>query len=303
MPLTPRDALDLVKRSASSWLDDDAASIGAAIAFYTILSIAPTMLLVIGVASLFFGEEAASGALMNQLRDLVGDNGAMAMQGILASAEETSGSGLLPVVTGLAVLTIGATTVFMELQSGLNRIWRAVPRTGVTGYLRRRLIAFGVILGAGFLLTVSLLLSTAIALVGTLWSARIGGWEWLMQFFNLAIWFAITTGLFAMIYKVLPNRRIAWQDVWVGAAITSLLFALGKHLIGLYIGRAAVASSYGAAGAFVALIIWVYYSAQIFLLGAEFTYQYARSHGSLRDTQDAFAARAVARHAVPDPRR
>lgn len=280
--MSPRDLLQLIKQAVISWIDDDAPSMGAAIAFYTILSLAPLLLIVIGVAGFFFGEEAARGALLGELTELIGENGAAAVQATLSSAQSSDGT-LLSLLVGVAALVIGATTVFMELQSDLNRIWRAPPRRGVTGYVRRRLLAFGVIIGVGFLLTVSLVTSTAISALGSYSQQRFGAWEAPMQLLNIAVSFGIITVLFAMIYKLLPAARIAWRDVWVGAAITSLLFAVGKYAIGLYIGRAAFSSSYGAAGAFVVLIIWVYYSSQIFLLGAELTYQYARNFGSLRD--------------------
>ena len=284
--MSPRETAQLIRRCVAGWIEDDAPSMGAAIAFYTMLSIAPLMLLVIAVASFFFGNEAASGALFAQLRSLVGENGALAAQAVIGSAVQQNGDGLGPILLGVAITAIGATTVFMEIQSDLNRIWKTPPRSGVSGYLRSRLIALGIILGAGFLLTVSLVLSAAISALGNVWQGHLEGWQWAAQILNLGLWLLITTGLFAMIYKVLPARRVGWHDVWIGAAVTSLLFAIGKQLIGLYLGHTATASSYGAAGAFVVLIVWVYYSAQIFLLGAEFTYHYACEHGSLRAARD-----------------
>ena len=279
--MTLRETARLLRRSVRGWVEDDAPSMGAAVAFYTIFSIAPLLLLVIAVASFFFGDEAATGALFAELRSLVGENGALAAQAVIGSAVQHHGDGIGPILLGVAMLAVGATTVFMEIQSDLDRIWKAPPRSGVSGYLRRRLVALGIILGAGFLLTVSLVLSAAISALGTFWQGHLEGWRWAAQGLNLGLWFLVTTGLFAMIYKVLPGRRVGWRDVWVGAAVTSLLFAVGKQLIGLYLGHTATASSYGAAGAFVVLIVWVYYSAQIFLLGAEFTYHYACAHGSL----------------------
>lgn len=280
--MSPRPALQLVRNALAAWVADRAASMGAAIAFYTILSIAPLLLIVIGVAGFFFGEDVASGALLDEMRELVGPHGAEALQAVLASAQRSEHTGVVAMLAGVGTLALGATTVFMEIQEDLNHIWRAEPRKGLSGYLRRRLIAFGVILGTGFLMTVSLVLSAAVTALGEFWHARFGGVEWPVQLANFALWFGVTTLLFGMIYKLLPYRYIAWRDVWVGAAITSLLFALGRHLIGLYLGHAAVASSYGAAGAFVVFVVWVYFSAQIFLLGAELSYQYARSYGSLR---------------------
>lgn len=272
----------LALRSLRGWIDDGASSMGAAIAFYTLLSMAPLLLIVLTIAGLFFGDEAARGALHGQLAQLVGADGAAAIEGILGNAGDLAG-GLVSLLVGVLTLFIGATTVFAELQTDIDRIWKVqAPRgAGVLGYLRQRLMSFGVILGVGFLLMVSLVVSAVIAALGSLWERWWFGTELLLQLLNFALGFALITALFALIYKLLPSRRIAWSDVWVGAAVTSLLFGIGKFLIGLYLGKAAIASSFGAAGALVVVIVWVYYSAQTFLLGAEFTYQYARSHGSL----------------------
>lgn len=279
--LAPRQMLPLARRALQAWIDDGASSMGAALAFYTVLSMAPLLLIVITVAGFFFGEDAARGALMGEIAGMVGREGASAIQAVLASATN-SGGGPLSVVIGLATLLIGSTTVLAELQGDLDRIWRAPPPdgSGLTKLVRARLLAFGLILGVGFLLMVSLALSAAVSLLGSLWNDRLGGTEALLQLLNFLIGFAVTTALFAMIYKLLPRVAIEWSDVWIGAAITSLLFSAGKFLIGLYIGKAAIASSFGASGTLIAVIVWVYYSAQIFLLGAEFTYQFAQLHGS-----------------------
>jgi membrane protein len=184
---------------------------------------------------------------------------------------------------------VGATTVFAELQSDLDRIWRVPPdpRRAFGQFLRARLLSFGLILGVGFLLAVSLVLTAAITAFGELWNRWFPGGGVLLQALNTALGFAAVTLLFAMIYKVLPSVRIAWRDVFIGAALTSLLFSAGKYLIALYLGGAAISSSYGAAGALVAIVVWVYWSAQIFLLGAEFTHEYSRLHGSHRAAQNA----------------
>jgi membrane protein len=272
----------LAQRSLNGWIDDGASSMGAAIAFYTLLSMAPLLLIVLTIAGFFFGDEAARGALEQQLAQLVGPDGAQAVQGILGNAGNRAG-GLVSLLVGLLTLFIGATTVFAELQTDIDRIWKVqAPRgAGLLRYLRQRLMSFGVILGVGFLLMVSLVISAIIAALGNLWEQWLVGTEILLQLLNFAVGFAMITALFALIYKLLPSLRIAWSDVWVGAAVTSLLFGIGKFLIGLYIGKAAIASSFGAAGTLVVVIVWVYFSSQIFLLGAEFTYEYARSHGSL----------------------
>ncbi|EIT72215.1 MULTISPECIES: YihY/virulence factor BrkB family protein [Hydrocarboniphaga] len=281
IPLTFAQLKQIGRLAAEGWVDDNASSMGAAIAYYTMLSLAPLLLIVITTAGLIFGEEAARGALFGELAELVGDNGAQAIQAILISSSEL-GSGLISILIGLVTLFIGATTVFAELQSDLDRIWKApVPKHGgVLGFLRKRLLSFGMILGIGFMLIVSLVASAAIAAVGTLWNQWLMGTETLLQVLNFFVGFAVITGLFALIYKLLPSVPIAWSDVGIGAAVTSLLFSAGKFLIGLYLGKAAISSSFGAAGTLVVVIVWVYYSAQIFLFGAEFTYHFARERGS-----------------------
>lgn len=275
------EAMTLMRLSINSWLNDYAPSMGAAIAYYTVLSFAPLLLIVITVAGLFFGEDAARGALSAELEQIVGANGAATIESILQASDSAEGGGM-SLLLGSAMLFIGATTVFAELQSALDRIWKA-PReltSGIMSVLRARLLSFGVILGAGFLLVVSLVMSAGISAITTLWGSHFAGSEALLQVLNFALGYAVVTGLFAMIYKILPSVPIAWKDVWIGAAVTSMLFSIGKFLIGLYIGKAALSSAFGAAGTIVVLVVWVYYSAQIFLLGAEFTYHYASRHGS-----------------------
>ncbi|WP_428310366.1 YihY/virulence factor BrkB family protein [Hydrocarboniphaga sp.] len=284
--LTPREIGSLAKHAVVGWSDDNASSMGAAIAYYTMLSLAPLLLIVITIAGLIFGEDAARGALFGQLSELVGDNGAQAIQAILTSSSSLSG-GLFSIAIGVATLFIGATTVFAELQADLDRIWKAPVPTGggIMRFIHKRLLSLGVIIGVGFLLIVSLIASAAIAAVGTLWNHWLMGTAVLLQLLNFVVSFGVITALFALIYKLLPSVRIAWGDVWIGGAATSLMFAIGKFLIGLYLGTAAISSSFGAAGTLVVVIVWVYYSAQIFLLGAEFTYHYALRHGSLAQSR------------------
>jgi membrane protein len=273
---------NLIKKSCYAWVDDYAPSMGAAIAYYTLFSLAPFLILVIAVAGMVFGAEAARGEIVSQLRGLIGDEGAVAVQGLLKSASRPATSIFASIVGALTML-IGATSVFGELQSALDRIWRAPVQTqvsGLRGLLRGRLVAFGMIVTIGFLLLVSLVISAALAAMGTWSQGFFPGWEIAWQAVGLVVSFAITTVLFAMIYQILPRVRVSWNDVWVGAAVTALLFNLGKLAIGLYIGKAGVTSGFGAAGSLVVLLVWVYYSAQIFLLGAEFTWVYANSHGS-----------------------
>ncbi len=283
----------VLKKAVSGWVEHRAWSEGAALSYYTAFSIAPLLLIVISVAGLVFGQDAARGALVQQLQGMVSEDAARAVEELLASASEPA-EGIISTLIGVALLVVGATTVLAELQTALDTIWQAPERDrpgGVWGFIRSRIVTLGMVLGIGFLLLVSLVVSTAITALGRFWDPMFGGWEALATVFNLLVSFALVTSLFAMIYKFLPHVRVRWHDVWVGAAVTALLFTVGKYLIGLYIGKGAVASGFGAAGSLVVLLVWVYYSAQIFLLGAEFTAVYARTHGSLRD--QAVGARAA----------
>jgi len=277
----------LFKDSVRAWYDDYAASMGAALSYYTIFSIAPLLVIVIAVAGLAFGSGAASGAIFEQMRGMVGDSGAAAIQGLVKSASEPAAS-IIAGITGIITLILGATSVLGELQSSLNRIWRAPPpkEKGLVRMLRARVLSFSMILVLGFLLLVSLVLSAAIVAIGDWWGPLFGKLRWLIEALNFVVSFGVVTALFAMIYKVLPNVRIGWKDVWIGAAVTALLFTIGKFLIGVYLGTSAVASGFGAAGSLVVLLVWVYYSSQIFLLGAEFTSIYAYRFGSRRSEAD-----------------
>lgn len=268
----------LINKSVNAWLDDFAPSMGAALAYYTLFSIAPLLIIVIAIAGLVFGQDAARGEIVAQIQGLIGRDGAIAVQGLLKSTSEPA-QGFLAIVLSTLLLIVGATTVFAELQSDLDRIWR-VPaparQMGILVLLHTRLLSFGLVLGLGFLLLVSLVIGAAIAAVGKWWDGYFAGWEAMFHAIDFCISFAISTVLFAMIYKLMPRARIAWQDVWIGAAVTALLFEIGKMLIGLYLGKTSVASGFGAAGSLVVLLVWVYFAAQIFLLGAEFTWAYAQ---------------------------
>ncbi|MDO8447419.1 MAG: YihY/virulence factor BrkB family protein [Rhodoferax sp.] len=273
---------DLTAKSVEMWVDDYAPSMGAALAYYTLFSMAPLLIIVIAVAGLVFGQDAARGEIVAQIQDLIGQEGAIAVQGLLKSANEPAQS-IVATAISLVTLLIGATTVFAELQSDLDRIWRVpapAKQNGLWTLLRTRLLSFGLVLGLAFLLLVSLVVSAVIAAFGRWSDGVFQGWEGVLQAINFSISFAITMVLFAMIYKLMPRASIAWRDVWVGAAVTALLFEIGKFLIGLYLGTTGVASSFGAAGSLVVLLVWVYFSAQIFLLGAEFTWVYSHEYGS-----------------------
>jgi membrane protein len=282
---------ELVKKAGSAWIDDYAPSMGAALSYYTVFSLAPLLLIVISIAGLVFGEEAVRGELFGQLNGLLGEDAAKAVQSLLISVSEPK-EGILATVAGVGLLVIGATTVFGELQDALDRIWRAPARdktTGLWGLIRARLLSFGLILGFAFLLMVSLVAGALISALGKWFDGFFGAWETLAQIVNIVIGFGLTTAVFAMIYKFMPRVRVDWRDVWVGAIVTSLLFTLGKFLIGLYIGKSGVASGFGAAGSLVVIFVWVYWSSQIFLLGAEFTWVFANSHGSRREVPGAAA--------------
>jgi membrane protein len=275
----------LVKRAASAWSDDYAPSMGAALSYYTVFSLAPLLLIVISIAGLVFGADAARGEIFGQLRELMGVDAARAVEAVLVSVSKPASS-VAATLIGVGVLLVGATSVFAELQDALDRIWRAPARDktgGLWRLLHTRLLSFGMILGIAFLLIVSLVLGAVIAALGKWWGGAFAGWEALAQFVNLALGFALTTTVFAMIYKLMPRVSVRWHDVWLGALVTSLLFSAGKFLIGLYIGKSGVASAFGAAGSLVFVFVWVYYSAQIFLMGAEFTWVYARTFGSMRE--------------------
>ncbi|RZL01668.1 MAG: YihY/virulence factor BrkB family protein [Rubrivivax sp.] len=285
-PLNTASVLKLARDAVSSWMDDYGQSMGAALAYYTVFSIAPLLLIVISFAGLVFGAEAARGEILQQLGGLMGNDAAHAVQGLLESASEPTTSVLAAIVGGV-MLVIGSTTVFGELQDAMDRIWRVPQQNkpgGVWGLLRSRFLSFGMILGIGFLLMVSLVFSAALSALEGWWDPWFGGWAILASVVNQVVGFLLTTAAFALIYKVMPRVSIRWHDVWVGAGVTALLFTIGKYLIGLYIGKSGITSMFGAAGSLVVLLVWVYYSAQIFLIGAEFTWVYSHAFGSRRST-------------------
>lgn len=274
----------LLVKTFTSWLNDYAPSMGAALAYYTLFSMAPLLLIVISVAGLVFGQDAARGEIEAQLRMLIGNGGARTVQDLLASVRQPA-EGTLATVVGLGLLVLGATTVFAELQDALDRIWRVPARQRASGWLslvRARILSFGMIMAIGFLLMVSLVVSAALAVLGRWVEPSFGGWYWLASVVSSVGTFAMISVMFALIYKVMPSVRVQWRDVWIGALFTALLFNFGKLLIGLYIGHSGVVSGFGAAGSLVVILLWLYYSAQIFLLGAEFTWVYANTFGSRR---------------------
>jgi membrane protein len=276
-----KQVTDIVKETASDWLDDKAPRLAASLALYTLMSLAPLLVLAVSVAGLMFGDEAARGQIAQQLAGVLGDKGALAVQAILANAKAPS-SGVLGTIVGLGLALFGASGVFGELQGTLNAIWDvdSRPGRGIWGFVRDRFFSFTLVLGVAFLLLVSLVVSAGLAAVGAYLSHALPGGAVAWQILNFVISLGVTTLLFATIYKVVPDVTIHWRDVWLGSAATAVLFSLGRFAIGLYVGRSTVASPFGAAGSVVALVVWVYYSAQILFFGAELTQVYARRRGS-----------------------
>ena len=293
--------LSLFRKAGVAWMDDFAPSMGAAISYYTVFSLAPLLVIVIAIAGAVFGREAVTGQIVAQLSGLIGNDGAQVVQGLVAAASDTD-KGLIAGLISVVVLLIGATTVFAELQSALDRIWHvpvAQKPSGIMALLRTRLVSFGLILGVAFLLMVSLSVSAGIAAFGAWAGGMLPGSELLLQALNMAISVCIATLLFAMIYKLMPSTPIAWRDVWIGAGVTAVLFEVGKLLIGLYLGKSGVTESFAAAGSLVVLLAWVYYAAQVFLLGAEFTKVYADAHGSLSGAKAVEGTRQTAAEGKP----
>jgi membrane protein len=273
----------LLRDTVLSFIDDEALGRGAAISFYTVTSIAPVLLIVIAIAGLAFGRDAAQNALTAQLSGLMGQQTAEILQSAVASAAGKS-SGILATLVGIITLFVTASGVFGEMQSALNAIWKVHPTgTTLSRLVRARAASLGLVAALGFLLMVSLVVSAALTAFGNQINSILPFGRLLLSGLNFVLSLLLISVLFAAIYKVLPDRHLEWRDVAVGAVVTAVLFTIGKSLIGLYIGSSAVASSYGAAGALIVLLLWVYYSAQIFLLGAEFTKVYANRNGSKQE--------------------
>ena len=275
------DAWLLVKESVHEWSKDRCPRLGAALSYYTVFSLAPVLLVVIAVASLALGAEAAEGEIVQQFGGLLGHDAAKVVQDMLRSANRTGG-GVLATVIGLATLLVGATGVMVELQGSLNTVWKVMPKPGqrISKLIKSRVLALALVIAIGFLLLVSLALSAALAALGSWTSDLLPEWVVLAQTLQFGVSVLMIAAFFALLFKVLPDAQVAFRDVWIGALVTSLLFHVGKFAIGLYLGQASVASSFGAAGSLAVLLVWVYYSAQIVLLGAEFTRAYANRFGS-----------------------
>jgi membrane protein len=272
--------LPLLKETFWQWLGHNAQKLGASLAFYTTLSLAPLLVLAVAIAGFAFGEEAARGQIVYQIQGVIGGEAAEVVQDLLQNARKPEISGLAAVL-GLFTLFFAASGVFAELRDSLDTIWGVRPPwSGIVAEIKSRFFSFAMVLGVGFLLVVSLLFSAGVAAAAKYFEGMLPVSPGLLAAIHILLSFAFITVLFAMIYKIIPQARIAWGDVWIGAAVTSLLFALGKFLIGMYLGQAAAGSAFGAAGSLVITILWVYYSAQIFFFGAVFTKVYADTYGS-----------------------
>ncbi|MDZ7961097.1 MAG: YihY/virulence factor BrkB family protein [Aulosira sp. DedQUE10] len=271
----------LFQETFKEWQEDKASRLAAALAYYTIFAIAPLLIIVIAIAGAVFGEEAARGEIVRQIQGLVGRQGAEFIETAIKNANQPQ-TGTIASIISILVLLLGATGLFNELQDALNTIWEVKPKPGrgVNTMVRQRVLSFTMILGIGFLLLVSLVMSAALTALVTFFSSIVPGVDFIWQIVNFLLSFAITTILFGLIFKVLPDVKITWGDVLIGASITSLLFSIGRFLLGQYLGNGSFGSTYGAAGSLVVILAWIYYAAQILFFGAEFTQVYARRYGS-----------------------
>lgn len=276
----------LLKETFQEWQEDKASRLAAALAYYTIFSIAPLLIIAIAIAGAVFGEEAARGEIVGQIQGLVGKPGAEFIETAINNANKPGSNGGLASLIGIGVLLFGASGVFAQLQDSLNTIWEVQPkptkglRGGIMGFLRQRFLTFSMVLVIGFLLMVSLILSAVLSGLSAYMSHLLPGLDFVWGIVNFVISFGVITLLFALIYKFLPDVKITWNDVLTGAIITALLFTIGKTLLGQYLGQSSFSSTYGAAGSLVIILAWVYYSAQILFFGAEFTQVYASRYGS-----------------------
>lgn len=284
----------LFKTTAKEFSEDKVPRLGAALSYYTIFSIGPLLLIAVAMAGLFFGQEAARGQISGELGKLFGPEMSKSLEEMIKAAAKPK-SGMLATIVGVVTLMLGASGLFGQLKDALNTIWNVEPKKagGIMGFVQERFLSMAMVLGIGFLLMVTLVFDAAISAMGPMLQRLVGG-EALMHAVSLVLSFLVSTVLFAAIFRILPDLKIAWHDVWFGALFTSLLFVLGKWGLGLYLGKAAVGSAYGAAGSLVILLVWVYWSAQILFFGAEFTQVYARTFGTLQGDTSKQEARAEA---------
>lgn len=276
-----KQLVKLLKETTREWQKDDCSTLAASLAYYTSVSLAPLLIIFITIVGSVFGEEAAKGEIVSQIEELAGTEGAKVIETAINNANQPNISNWASIIS-IVIILFGATSVFLQLQNSLNKIWEvtAKPEQGITNFLRKRLLSFTVILALGFLLLVSLIISAILSALNTYLSGLIPGINILWQLLNFLISVAIITLIFALMYKYLPDVKISWQDVTMGAVITALLFTIGKTALGIYLGQGSLGSVYGAAGSLIVILVWVYYSAQILFFGAEFTQVYAKKYGS-----------------------
>jgi membrane protein len=281
--MKPKVIVGLLKETWTEWQEDKASRLAAALAYYTAFSIAPLLVIAIAIAALVYGEEAAKGQIATQLGALVGKEAAQAIESLVESSYRQSGEGIIATLISIGLLFFGASNIFTQLQDSLNTIWEVAPKPGrgIKGIIKDRILSFGMVLGIGFLLLVSLILSAVLAALGNYLGGMMPGLQFLWSILNFLLSFGVISLLFALMFKFLPDVKITWGDVSIGAVITALLFTIGKSLISLYLGNSGVESTYGAAGSLVVLLLWVNFSAQILFFGAEFTQVYANKYGSL----------------------
>lgn len=294
--------LTVIRQTFKEFSEDKAPRLGAALSYYTIFSIGPLLLIAVAMAGVFYGQEAAQGRISEELSKVFGTQMAKAMEQMIEAAARPA-SGTVATILGVVTLLIGASGVFSQLKDAMNTIWNVEPEneSGIKGFVLQRFLSIAMVLGIGFLLLVSLVFDAVISAMGGYLEQLVGG-QAIVHAIQLALSFGISTVLFATIFRVLPDLKIDWRDVWTGAVLTSLLFVLGKWGLGLYLGKAAIGSAYGAAGSLVILLVWVYWSAQILFLGAEFTQVYARTFGSLKGDQSKREARAQAKRPEDRPK-
>src|SRR5947209_839088 len=279
--MSVKQAISLAKQTYNKWSEHQAPRLGASVAFYSVLSFAPLLVLITAVIAIVFGQQSAQSELVHVARQWMGDKGAETVASLLKNAQKPS-SGIFATIVAFSTLLFGASGVFGELHDALNIIWEVPPKTdaGVFALIKDKLFSFGMVLSVGFLLLVSLVLSAALAYIGHFFGHLVPMPPPVLEVLNFLLSFAVVTALFALMFKYVPNAEVSWRNVGVGAVGTALLFTVGKFLLGMYLGKASVGSPYGAAGSLVAVVVWIYYSAQIFFFGAEFTHAYAGGHGS-----------------------
>jgi membrane protein len=297
---------NLVKAAVTQWMEDQPFQLAASLSYYTLFSLAPLLVIAIAIAGFAFGREAAEQQIVGTLQNTIGQQSAEAVQEMIQNASSQPKTGMISAGVGIIALILGAGGVVGQLQTSLNTIWGVGPKSGqgVWGFVRQRFISFAMVLGIGFLLLVSLVISAVVTSLTQFMGGFLGGAEAIAHVLDLFISLLLITALFAMIYKFLPDVRIHWRDVWIGAALTSALFTIGKVAIGLYLGRSGVSSTYGAAGSLITVLLWVYYSSLIFFLGAEFTQVYASQYGSgLAPAENAEPIGTTQKRVTPPPER